>query len=478
MSAKQFIEILRFFATSICGDRIVIQDNNFDDVKRFIDYLEYPHQMNRSWFKAPTVSIAYDRNVEFLDWLCDFISTDDSDSIANEVESHVAESNICADQEFVARFLGDLKVGFMIWNDRLSGFDEWKSKWICKLITANSHIDDIDASIERVEDEYKSMETKDTSFGKEHLLQAQQKKSNEISEELSKMQAVLDEKRIDLEETLNELSRFTLKRQDLMSTLNQTKMTIKTQKMSADDVLTIIAELEQKQHLVEEKQSFIDSIKSIAHDYEVKIGRLSMLKTSNIFNFNALVQKLFQIGITFDDITIDQLSVHDSDTKDQIKTKSELFVRIREMIIKRRSDIHPSLNDNHLKLTSISNELFQIEDEVGGLKKHLHSLEIQMQKIENETGDAKYNSEHDQQQLQIKIDSLLQKYEQVDSKIKNEKRLAESLKEENKKIFHGIELKSNQLLNAKRERQARREAALSELEKVADQLKDVVKNFK
>lgn len=477
MSAKQFVEIIRFFAQNILGDRIVIQDNNVDDVKRFVDLMEYPHQMNKSWFKAPTVSIAYDRNVEFLDWLCDFVSISGGGGVSDDVydvENNVTESTALMDQQFMASFVADVKKGFMVWSDRNDEFDEWKSKWIRKLITTRTGMDDIDASIDRLQNEYKSLQSMDTTFGNEMLLQTQQKKCDELGEAVAKMKAVVDEKTVDYQETSNELYHLSAKNEEFLATVNKLKLTIKNQKFSADDRTRITSDLLQKQHLRNEKRAFIASLKSIANDNQVKIGRLQRQKTTKVFAINNLVQKLFQIGINFDDIglTINQLSMHECDTKDQIKTKLQLFGQIKEIVGKRRADLHASMNDIQQTLTSISNELFNIEDEASVHKKHLHSLEIQLQKIENQIADTTYESEQKQQQLQEMIDNVLEKCAEIEGKIRNAEKNAESLNEENQNIMQGIELKANSLLQAKLERQALREAALSELEKVCEQLKN------
>lgn len=477
MTAKQFVEIIRFFAQSICGDKVVIHDNNVDDVKRFVDFMEYPHQMNKSWFKAPTVSIAYDRNVEFLDWLCDFVSID-GDSIADAVENNVLESSDLEDPQFTARFFGDIRNGYLIWSDQNEQFDQWKSNWIQQRITSKMNIENIDACIERLEDETKTLQTKDSFFANEHLLQTQQNKSDELSEEVAKMRAVVEEKNIDFQETYDELNQLISKHQELTVKVAELKSIIEHQEVSAEDRRKIIAAYDHKKHLRSELQEYMKLLKETSNDNQLKIARLRMQKTSKIFACNALLQKVFHIGITFGDITIDQLSILETDTKDQIKAKLELFTQIKEFVNQRRTHILASLNETQTEVTSISKELFAIEDEVNGHKKHLHSMEIHVQTIDNQIADARYDSEQHQHQLQIKIDELLQRYEQIDSKIKNTEKLAESLKGENKKIFQGIELKADALLERKRERQARQEAALTELERLTDQLNDCVKNLK
>lgn len=476
MSAKQFVDILKFFANQICGDKIVIHDNNVDDVKRFVDFIGYPHQMNKSWFKAPTVSIAYDRNVEFLDWLCDFVSTDEN--IADEVENQVVESADFAGPQFTTSFLGDVKNGYLLWNseDRAADFDEFKSNWTSKLITARTNIIDIDASTAQVENEFKVMQTSKLTYGKEGLLQTQQKKCADLGEEVNKLKASIAEKNADFQATSNDLNHETHRNQALKRQIYEMRETIKNQAVSDDGRKELAAEKEGKKHLVNEKRAFVASIKLIEEDFQVKVARLKNQKTSKIFDFNSHVQKLFQYGIDFDGITMDQMSIHENDTKERIKTKLELFVQIKEIVNKRRTELHTSLPGTQAVLTSISNELFKIEDEVHACQKHLHSMEVRIQKIENEISDETHSSEQLQRQLQIKIDNLMERYEQINSKIKHLEKVAESLKEENKKILHGIEVKANELLAAKRERQERREEALLELEQLVDQLNDVVEN--
>lgn len=474
MSAKQFVEIIRFFAESIFGDKVTIQDNNVDDVKRFVDLMEYPHQMNKSWFKAPTVSIAYDRNVEFLDWLCDFVSIGDGDM----VENNVAESDDFMDQQFIASFIADCKYGFVIWSDRKDEFDELKGKWIHKLIVAKTQIDDIDAAVDRLQNDYKNLETKDSIFGNEHLLLTQQKKSDELGAEVMKMKAIVAGKNFDFQETSDELNKLTLEHQELIDRINGLKMTIQNQEVSDDDRKDIVTELEEKQHRANEKRAFVQSLKSNADDNQIKIARLRNQKTSKVFAINGLIEKLLQIGINFGDTTINQLTMRENDTKDQIKTKLQLIGQLKETINKRRAEVQASVNVAHTKQASISTELFHIEDEAGVHKKHVHSLEIQLQKIDNQIVDTKYDLEQEHHQLQVNIDNMRDVYEQIGEKIKNSGKLAESLREQNKEIFQGIESKANALLEAKMERQARREAAILELERLTDQLNDAVKKFK
>lgn len=481
MTAKQFVEIIKYFAESICGDKMLIQDNNVDDVKRFVDFMEYPHQMNKSWFKVPTVSIAYDRNVEFLDWLCDFLPTasnDDSVSGGDGIEYKITEANNLGDQEYVNNFHADLRNGFVIWSDRTTEFDEWKAKWSQEMITTKTGLADIDASIERLETELGNLQTNDSPFGSEQLLHAQQKKRDELTAEVKKMAAAVEEKRIDFQETSNEINQLTLKREQLTFQVSEMKKTIKSQTISADDRQNIIADKTHKSHLATEKRTYLNNLKSINDDYQVKIARMKKQKTNKIFALNAFVQKIFQIGVSFDEVTIDQVSFHENCNKDEIKVKMQLINRIKEIVFKRRIDMQTSLTEIHSKVTSLSDELSAIEDEISGHKKHLQSLEIHTQKIENEIADAKYDSQQQQLQWQVKMDNVQALDQDFQMKIKISENLAKSLKEENKKIFHGIELKSRALLDAKRERQARQEALLSELEQLTDQLKDSVNRLK
>ncbi len=446
--------------------------------------MEYPHQMNKSWFKAPTVSIAYDRNVEFLDWLCDFVSIGGGcgDSTADDVEYKITESGDfgnLVDQQFIGDFVADLRNGFVIWSDRITDFDDWKSKWIYQMITAKTGLEDIDASIDRVENEYKSLKKNESSYGNDGLLEAQQKKSDELAERVCQLRADVEVKKLDFEETSNELDRFTSEHAELTSEVNALKARIKSQKFSAEDRSAMAAEIKQKKHELNEKETFVASIKGIADDYQLKIARLRQQKTSKVFALNGFIQKLFQIGIHFgDDLTINQLSVNENDTKDEIKAKLQSLTQIKDIANKRRADIHASIIETNSKLESISTDLFVVENEVATHKKHLHSVEIQMQKIENQIVETKYASEQHQQQLQIKIDNLQETCEQIELKIKNSEKLADSLKKESKKIFQGIQLRTSALLKAKVERQERHEAAILELEQLTGQLTDAVKNLK
>ncbi|XP_037044670.1 GRIP1-associated protein 1-like [Bradysia coprophila] len=478
MSAKQFVEIIRFFSQSIAGGKVTIHDNNVDDVKLFVDFMEYPHQMNKSWFKAPTVSIAYDRNVEFLDWLCDFIAIDDGDNITDDIEYKDTESDNLVDQRFVASFVGDLKNGFAIWSDQTAEFDGWKLKWIREMIHTKAGLDDIDASTGRIQNEFTMLQSQEVPFGDEHLLQIQQKKCEELKKEVAKVLAIFNEKTVDVRESSEELNELVKTNKELINSLNQIKETIKNQPVSADDRQTCIADLNQKKHLLEEKQNFVNVLKAIADDSQVKIARLRRQKTSKIYAINAVVQKLLQIGIKFDDLTIDQLFINESDTKPEIKAKLELINQVREIINARRADVHASVNETQSQVTSISNELFVVENEVSALKKQLHSLEIRLRKVENEIVETQYQSEQQQQQLQATLDRTTEEIQQNQLKCQNNEKVVELLKAETKSIYEGIQLKADAMLKDKLERQARREAAIAELEQVAEELKDAVNNLK
>lgn len=482
MTAKQFVEIIKLFAQNICGDKFVIQENNVDDVKRFVDFMEYPHQMNKSWFKAPTVSIAFDRNVEFMDWLCDFMSTDARVADFVENEDNVDESNIFPNQEYICTFLRDVKTGFGRWNDQSSGyevrFEEWKMQTTNKLIDKKIQVNDITASINQLKSEYEILLKKESLFGNDNLLVAQQEKSDELKVELTKLKVAVDEKDFEYQETCRELNEFLGKNTELKSTVNELKVTIENQPTSADDRHKIATELEQKEHFAQEKRMIVNLQKSLADDNQLKIARLKKQKVSKVFAFNALVQKLFQHANHFDDITINQLALHEKDTKDRIAEVLQLFRKIKDVIDKRRIDLHASLNETQTKLSSISNELFKVEDELSAQKKQLHTLEVQMQKYENEIVDLKYDAEQQQQLLQTQINNLMDKGEQIEMKIANCENVHEALKVENKKIYQGIELKGNALLKVIEARSARRGEAIAELESVTKQLTEAVKKLK
>ncbi|KAG4077428.1 hypothetical protein HA402_002855 [Bradysia odoriphaga] len=478
MSAKQFVEIIRFFAQSIAGGKVTIHENNVDDVKLFVDFMEYPHQMNKSWFKAPTVSIAYDRNVEFMDWLCDFIAIDNGDTITDDIEYKDTESENLVDQQFIASFVGDLKNGFAIWSDETAEFDGWKLKWIREMIHTKTGLDDIDASTGRIQNDFTMLQSTEVEFGDEHLLQTQQKKCEELKKEVAKVLAICHEKTVDVRESSEELHDLAKTNKELVNKLKQIKETLKNQPISADDRQTRIADLNQKKHLLEEKQNFVDSLKAIADDSQVKIARLKRQKTSKIYSIDTIVQKLFQIGVKFGDLTIDKLTINESDSKSEIKAKLELINQVREIINARRADIHASVNETQSQLTSISNELFVVENEVSAVKKQLHSMEIRLRKVENEIVETQYQSEQQQQQLQATLDRTTEEVQQYQLKIQNNEKVVELLQAETKSIYEGIQLKTDAMLKAKLERQARRAAAIAELEQVAEELKDAVKHFK
>ncbi|XP_037038973.1 myosin heavy chain, non-muscle-like [Bradysia coprophila] len=475
MSAKQFVEIIRFFAQSITGNKVAIHDNNVDDVKLFADYIEYPHQMNKSWFKAPTVSIAYERNVEFLDWLCSFIVIDDdSTSINDYIEYKDTESDSLINQQFVASFVGDLKIGFAIWSDRTEEFDGWKLKWIREMIHTKTGLDDIDDSIGRIQSEYTMMQTEEMTFGNEHLLQTQQKKVEELKKQLAKLQDICHEKVVDAQMYSEELNSLTSTNEQLEKTVKEMKETIKNQPVSAEDRQSRIADLTQKKHLLSEKNIFVNSLKAVADDSQVKIARLKQQKTSKIYAINTVVQKLFQIGINFGDLTIDQLSISENDTQSKIKAKLELFAQVKEIINNRRTDIHKSVNDTQSQLKSISNELFVVENEVSSLKKHLQTNEVRLRKVEDEIVETQYKAEQQQHKLQATLDRTTDTIQKIKIKIENKEKNIESLKAENKAIFEGIQMKTDAMLNAKRERQARLAAAVAELEQETEELKNIV----
>lgn len=475
MSAKQFTEIVGFFAQKISG-KVVIRDSNVDDVKLFVDFMEYPHQMNKSWFKAPTVSIAFDRNVEFLDWLCDFVVTDDGDAISIDIEYKDTEPESPVDQQF-ASFVGDLREGFVIWSSETVEFDEWKLKWIREMIHTRTGLDDIDTSTGRIQNDYAILEAKEAPFDNEHLLQAQLRKLEELKKEVANLKIICQKKSVEVRELSEELQVLASTNAQHKKTEKEMKETIKNQRMSASDRQNYIADLNHKKFLYDKKQDFIKTLQTINDENQIRIARLRSQKTNKIQETNALVQKVFQVGIKFGNLTVDQLSIKESDTEAEIQSKLQQFTQIREIINAHRADIRASVNETQSELTSITHELFVKENEISTLKKQLHSLEVRAQKVENEMTDTQYQSQLQQQQLQTTLDMMAEEIGQIQQKIENQQMVVESLKAENKAIYEGIEIRSDAILKAKLERQAQQEAALAALEEVAEELKDAVNNL-
>ncbi|KAJ6641815.1 hypothetical protein Bhyg_06758 [Pseudolycoriella hygida] len=475
MTAKQFVEIIRFFACSICGNKIVIQDNNIDDVKRFVEFVQYPLQMNKSWFKTPTLSVAFDRNVEFLDWLCDFIAPDDGNALAKEM----AEVNGFGDQQFSARFIDDVTNGYVIFNsDVASESQNWVSKWTDELITCKTGAEDIAVTNVRLQEEYQNLLATETTFAHEELLQTQLKKRNELCEMVAQMEAKVDEEEIDFQERSNELNLLTAKRRELIETVDELKATIKKQNVSAEDRKKMVFEMKEKEGMIEEKKTFVASSVAIADENAVKIARLKIQKTAKIFALNVLMQKVFQLGINIEEINLSEVSINETDNKDEIRTKLKLFDRIKEFASEQCSSTQILLNDIQTKVTSATSELFKSEDEIAYLKKHLHSLEVQIQKVDDEIVDENYATEQQRQQKQTEIEHLLHGNDKLIQKIENSEKMAETLKDENRRIFIGIQVEADGLLKEKIKQQSLQESALQELEQLIGEVKNAIKNLK
>jgi SMC interacting uncharacterized protein involved in chromosome segregation len=439
--------------------------------------------MNKSWFKTPTVPVAYDRIVELLDWLCDLISIDETENIEKifEKDDVMANSaNVFPNEKFIETFVSDAKYNFLLWSDQKPQFAEVKTKLTESFIFEKTQLNDITAHIMREKSDYEMLANNRIEFDNENRLLAQKNNCVQLTKEVNQLKQAIDEQKVEFQETSRELKSSTAANTVFKKKIAELQHIINNQTITPENRQQIIYDLEQKTLYANEKQSMIDSLQSTASGHQVKIARLKMQNVSTIFSFNNLIQKLFEVGewADFDGITREHLTIQENDSIDRIKEVLQLFAGIKEAIAKRRQDVQASSTRSELKLTAAKNELFNVEDEWNTWKKNVHSLEIQIRKVENDTVDNKYSSEQQQKQIQTKIDAILEICTQNNSKIEHAEKLTNALDEENAKILQGIEMKGTQLLRAKQIRLARITTALSDLENVAEKLNSTVNNLK
>lgn len=309
ITTKQFFSILAFFMKALSGNRFTIGINPPDDIMKFLSAINYPYLITKSSLKTPNSPHSFPTIVHILTWLCEFL--DGGDPIEHfEHSDYVVVDKQFPDAEYTKLFWENIKENFCYWNNEQDSKVEMCRDWLIdecirKRVGITSR-KQLESEISTQRKKYNDLLRERFSVKKEELLSDTRTKLQRFEQERADLQMNNEKLLLQVKLLRDDDTEKSLILAQKHDKINRLESIIAAQKWSVQDFQKFAEELcIKKQHCINEQEALHHQTDAVRFPAEVEVARLQKQLVDIVVKHNAYIGGIYKSVRQFDSLDID-----------------------------------------------------------------------------------------------------------------------------------------------------------------------------
>ena len=461
MTAKQFSQIIAYFMKFVIGNsrgrRLSLNKLSLEDIMAFLQQLEYPNGINKSWLKTPNAPHAYPHVVELLHWLCQFIEVDNNISEYFEDTSNLIDSvNEFPSIECLQQFVKSTKKNFQLWSNDTNKEQQQIDELIDKFIhhsTGINGLNQINVCINNVKKQNDDLTKVGCAVPENKEIKEMEKKADALKTSIAKLEISIEQKshhNVKLSMDVQDFEKSIVKRQNQVASV---KLKIQNQIMSVTQRDKLVEDLNTLKELVESKQETLQKIKDIGEKHQIVYSRLVQQQFTVLTRFKKFIYEFFEeVGdITAHGLCVESFELNANDLG--IITQKDIANILQNLENLKLFDTQKSkeLEVNILNVTKKLQTLQKHRDEIDEQLKHTKETVAQFVVKINSTNKSivqKKEEHHDElMDAQKSVMELKEILEKKSSRLTELQELCENKELENREDLDRYEEHAYFLMN-------------------------------
>ncbi|XP_053688067.1 kinetochore protein NDC80 homolog [Sabethes cyaneus] len=385
MSTKQFLVIMAHLFRQIGGSRYKLGTNFLDDIMKTMSELEYPFTINKSMLKTPNVPHSISHIIIMIGWLVQLVPK--TNQSLEPLKQDVTLSEEFPSPNYQALFYKRAEEGFSLWNLKKEvEFEAIVENLTDELVMARTNglnQQQVSVKVLQLEKELQDINNRSIQQGRDQsmdglaeAIQQQQQLKKKLSTELKSLQKEASKTE---EKFYQDQEDF----YDLMKKMDQLKLDIKSQQLSAEERDELIASIAANKSLLNAKRLAVTTLEHTYFEHQIVVSRLIKQKFTLISNLNTRLHQFADSSKSMIDFTPPTLDIKTENYVELLQDLQSIKSQI-ESVLKQQSVIYGQLNEQRMRLEQ---HLSDQQIQYNAVEKSLEEINARYEQLQQQRND-------------------------------------------------------------------------------------------